>query len=551
MDPARPRASALLAADGKVVALDSEAGDMATSLGLENGAVEVVELGERVLIPGLTDAHHHFAQSAAQGYWVDVRPEVAPSVDEVVTLMANAPPGVWAIGWGADDAQQGRMPNRQELTEAVPDRPAMVIHASYHAVAVNDLALQAGGVSRSTPDPAGGKIERGRDGEATGILHDAAMTIVAQPGQAVALEDPIMDWAALADAHQERMLSFGFTHLCDACAPPEFEALYRRLNSDGALRLSMTVSPTGSGGFFVDPGDRLEGTPTGEVDGRLRTGALKVFMDGANLCALSLPTFGLVAAAARSAYRGLRRRDLSVFMMLADRSAPIAIKGGHVHRGEMLLPAERFNKLVKDATDRGFAVMTHALGNRTIATALDAYDQVPNPVETFRLEHVTITDPGIVRRLGSSPVHIATQPGFISLFPWLAEIPTPKNFSVVPVASLDAAGALVAFSTDQPSGEPDPWRGLAGAVSRLNQRGEPVSPSEAVGPERALEAFTRDAARISGYAGGVLDVGRPADMVMLNSDPLADGALAEETVRPESTWVDGELAWSRTGEHRS
>lgn len=551
MNPRRPRASALLAADSKVVALDTEADEMAASMGLDSGGVEVIELGERVLIPGLTDAHHHFAQSAAQGYWVDVRPEVAPSVDEVVALMAEAPVGAWAIGWGADDAQQGRMPSRQELTEAVPDRPAMVIHASYHAVSVNDLALEAGGVTKSTPDPAGGKIERGRDGEATGVLHDAAMTIVAQPGQAAALEDPAMDWAGLADAHQERMLSFGFTHLCDACAPPEFEALYRRLNADGALRLSMTVSPTGSGGFFVDPGDRLEGTPTGEAVGRLRTGPLKVFMDGANLCALSLPTFGLVAAAAKTAYRGLRRRDLSVLMMLADRSAPMSMKGGHIHRGEMLLPAERFNALVKDATDRGFAVMTHALGNRTIATALDAYDKVSNPVETFRLEHVTITDPGVVKRLGSSPVHIATQPGFISLFPWLAEVPTPGGFAVVPVASLDAASASVAFSTDQPSGEPDPWRGLASAISRLNQRGEPVSPSEAVGPERALEAFTRDAARVSGYAGGVLEAGRPADMVMLDSDPLADGALAEERVRPEATWVDGELAWSRRGEHRS
>ncbi len=541
MDPARPRASALYAAGGRIEALDEEAVARASS----DQDVEVVELGGRSVIPGLTDAHHHMAQSAAQGAWVEVSPKRCPTTSDIFERLRSAPRTSWVIAWGADETIQPGPISRKELTEAVPDRPCIVVHSSYHHAWVNDVALEICGITASTPDPEGGKIDRDRKGKPTGLLYDSAMTLAFQPAQKASLEDPLMDWAGLVRAHEERMLSYGFTYLCDACAPPEFEQLYRELANQGEIRIPMTVCPTGAEGFFVLPEERLDGPPTGERQGPLVLGPMKIFIDGATRCAVELSLARTLRAAARQALRGLRTRNLATVAMLADTTVPVRLKGGHLLRGELFVDEDAYRDFIRRASERGFGIITHALGNRAARTVMEAYRTLESPVGTPRLEHVTIADPKLVKDLGASGFGIATQPGFIDLFPWLADLPLPSDVSVVPVRSLLEAGAFLAFSTDQPSGEPDPWIGLSCAVSRTNPEGKTVKPEEAVGPETALALFTREAAKLAGYDGGVLAPGKPADFVVLDGDPLADSALADRKVRPVATYIGGKLAWRR------
>jgi predicted amidohydrolase YtcJ len=541
MDPVRPRASSLLVSDGKIVAFDAAATEAARSL----GAVSI-DLGTRTVIPGLTDAHHHMAQSAAQGAWVEVSPRKCPTTQDIFETLQNAPRTSWVIAWGMDEQLQGGVLTRRELTEAVPDRPCVVVHSSYHHCWANDLALEYAGIDESTRDPEGGKIDRDRSGKPTGILFDSAMTMVFAPAQRAALEDPMLDWAGLVRAHQERMLSYGFTYLCDACAPPEFEELYRNLARSGDIKIPMTVCPTGADGFFVLPSDRLDGAPTGEREGPLVLGPLKIFMDGATRCAVELRAMGTLRAAAREAVRGLRSRNLATVAMLADTTVPLRLHGRNLLRGELFVSEEEFAKFVQQASQRGFGIITHALGNRAARAVMRAYDRIDKPVGVPRLEHVTIADRLLIQQLSASGYGIATQPGFISLFPWLAHLPVPGEVVVLPVRSLVENGAFLAFSTDQPSGEPDPWVGLACAVSRSTTDGDEVSPEERVGPETALALFTREAAKLSGYDGGILKENGPADFVVLDGDPLADEALAKIKVRPCMTFIGGKPVWHKS-----
>ncbi len=552
MDPKRPRASALYASEGKIQALDSDAvaraeAERASTSGSGEKSVKIIELGERTLIPGLTDAHHHMAQSAAQGAWVEVSPKRCPTTAEILERLKSAPRTAWVIGWGADETLQPGPLTRKELSEAVPDRPCVVVHSSYHHCWANDLALEMCGISDTTPDPEGGRIDRDRRGRPTGLLFDSAMTLVFQPAQQSSLQDPLMDWAGLIRAHEERMLSYGFTYLCDACAPPEFEELYRKMADAGEIRIPMTVCPTGSEGFFLLPESRLDGPATGEKHGPLVLGPMKIFIDGATRCAVELKLGSTLRAAAKEAIKGIRTRNFATVAMLADTTVPVRLSKGKLQRGDLFIDEGAYRDFIQRASERGFGIITHSLGNLAARKVMEAYTTLENPVGTPRLEHVTIADPELIEQLGRSGFGVATQPGFLDLFPWMAHLPLPADISVVPVRSLLDAGAFLAFSTDQPSGEPDPWIGLSCAVSRKNPLGETVSEHEAIGPETALSLFTREAARISGYDGGVLAPGKPADFVMLDSDPLADSALEERRVRPVATWIGGELVWRRSG----
>lgn len=538
MDPFHPRASSLLVVDDRIEALDAEATSRAQELGARS-----VDLAGRTIIPGLTDAHHHMAQSAAQAAWVEVSPSKCPTTAEIFETLKAAPRTSWIIAWGMDETLQGGVLTREELSEAVPDRPCVVVHSSYHHCWANDMALEKAGIDRSTPDPEGGRIDRDRTGRPTGILYDSAMTMVFQPAQKAALEDPMFDWASLVREHQKKMLSYGFTYLCDACAPPEFEELYRKLDDDGVLMIPMTVCPTGSEGFFVLPRDRIEGSTTGERIGNLVVGPLKIFVDGATRCAVELDLLKTLRAAAREAVRGIKSRNWATVAMLADTTVPMRIAGRKLRRGELFVDEEAYASFVREASLQGFGIITHALGNRAARAVMRAYDGIPDPVGTPRLEHVTIADAELAKELSTSGYGIATQPGFIHLFPWLAQLPVPSDVSVVPVKSFVDRHGFVAFSTDQPSGEPDPWIGLACAVSRLTPEGKAVCLEEAVDPETAIALFTREAARLAGYDGGTIRPQKPADLVVLNDDPLRPGLLEERLVRPVATFLRGRLAW--------
>ena len=162
-DASMPVAQALAVKDGRIV----EVGGTDEILWLRENDYELTDLGGRTVVPGFVDPHNHFSIGAYDTLWADCRG--ARTVAEVQqALRAGAvttPVGEWVRVVGYDHSRLGVHPTRADLDEAVPDRPAIAMHFSHHQCVANSRALAAAGITRATPDPPGGRIERDGRGE--------------------------------------------------------------------------------------------------------------------------------------------------------------------------------------------------------------------------------------------------------------------------------------------------------------------------------------------------------------------------------------------------
>lgn len=178
-DPRRPHATALAVHDGVITAVGDDA-DVAGSVGPRTRVVDA--LGRRV-VPGLNDAHLHVIRGGLN-YVLELRWDGVPTLRQGLAMLreqaARTPMGQWVRvvgGWSAEQFAERRLPTVAELNAAAPDTPVFVLHL-YQAAVLNRAALRAAGFGRDTPEPRGGQIVRGRDGEPTGMLPAAPSALV-------------------------------------------------------------------------------------------------------------------------------------------------------------------------------------------------------------------------------------------------------------------------------------------------------------------------------------------------------------------------------------
>ncbi|QRP42993.1 amidohydrolase [Amycolatopsis sp. FDAARGOS 1241] len=178
-DAGRPQARAVAIRDGKVVAVGDDA-DVAALVGRRTKVVDAV--GRRV-IPGLNDSHVHVIRGGLS-YVLELRWDGVPSLHQALGMLreqaARTPKGQWVRvvgGWTGEQFAERRLPTVAELNAAAPDTPVFVLHL-YQSAILNRAALQAAGFTRDTPDPKGGQIVRGRDGEPTGMLLAAPSALI-------------------------------------------------------------------------------------------------------------------------------------------------------------------------------------------------------------------------------------------------------------------------------------------------------------------------------------------------------------------------------------
>jgi predicted amidohydrolase YtcJ len=492
------------------------AGDVAEVLVVDGGLVvdvggrellarwadaEVVDLGDRTVVPGLIDAHNHLSIAALQPLWVDATDvhsaeELGRRLRTAAEVADDAGGWVRAHGWHDD-----RVPlTRFELDEIGPDRPVVVTHFSLHQCLVNSRALDVLGISESTPAPVGGEHRRGAEGRLDGYLIERAWG-VAHARSIAAYLDPDR-WGELFARRAATLLRYGITAVHDAACSPEAEAVYRQLARDGALPISVLVNPHPSELLSGLDRDRLDGPPTGEGDHRLRVGPVKLFADGGSHPAVHARVRG------REAVLGLS------FPSVADQ--------------------------VEAAAERGFGVSVHVMGNVVLDDVLDAFERVVDRAPVLRIEHATMAAPRHIRRMAELGVVAVVQPGFVPLLGGIAI--DLVDAELMPFRSLVDAGVTVAASSDDPC---DP-RGLAPLVastygaSRLLPSGDVVGAEQAVDQVTWLGAYTRGAAAagVQGAERGALRPGSRADLVVLDGDVGGDPPPAVV-----QTWVGGECAW--------
>ena len=506
LDPAWPIVEAIACMDGRVAAV----GRSDELRQLARTPRDVVDLGDRIALPGLVDAHVHLLGLGLALGRVDLAglPSLAGCVERVADYAGSLPPNRPLIGrgWNQNGWREGRWPARADLDVVTGDRLVAIASKDGHLLWVNSATLRAAGVARETADPPGGEIARDADGEPTGVLKEnatrAVYDILPSP-----TDGEIEEALQRAMAHA---LPLGLTGV----GTFEDAAVYRalvRLRGRGLLPLRVTAHIA-----HAELDEALaDGRATGQGDEWLRVGSLKLFGDG---------TLGSQTAAMLDPYDG----------------APDGV------RGIATLTEEQMRAAAERAARGGIATAIHAIGDRANRAALRALAAVPRVAAApHRVEHAQVLHPddlplfaahGIVASM--QPIHLVDDRDTATRY-WGARCATAYAWR-----PLLESGATLAFGSDAPIETCDPLAGLYAAVAR-HGRGDgraPWHPELALSIEDAVRAYTLGAARATGEEGlkGSLAPGKFADMVVLSDDIVAHPE-ALERARVVCTIIGGAI----------
>ncbi len=395
VDPRRPRAGCLGIVGDRIVSL----GDRGALAG--HDAVRVIDLDGRTVVPGFNDAHNHMRAFGGTLNEVPLQASVVRSVEEIVAAIAEraatTPPGVWVVGAGYDDNKlvERRHPTRQELDRVSPDNPVLLNHTSGHFCVVNTAAMRLARVGEVAV-PEGGVVALGPDGQPNGLLEEQAQGLVRSLLHPMAVADIVQDLGAASAVY----LSQGITSCQEAgvggilgTKEPLELAAYQRARAAGLLGVRVTLMPSvenlHTGAHHPDDDEPFAldlGLHSGFGDEWLRFGPTKIFADGSLI--------GRTAA------------------MFDD------FEGEPGNSGYLQMPEETLHALIIKAHRSGWQVATHAIGDRAVASVLDAYAEAqrrhPRSDCRHRIEHCGMTRAVDVARIAELGVIPVPQGRFIS-----------------------------------------------------------------------------------------------------------------------------------------
>lgn len=519
LDPARPHAEAMLVRGERIVAV----GDLDECRDRAGAGARRVDLGGMTVLPGLIDSHLHSALYVRGLEQVDLRGTT--SLDEALARIARhaatLPPDAWLFGgrWDSHKWDRPVQPTRADLDRVCPDRPAVLPTIDGHTTWVNTAALRRLGIDAGTPDPIGGQIVRDERGEPTGILREAA----GDGAYDVMRTSLSGDLVAQLRTHLPRLLSVGLTSIHDIDGQ-DCRAAYETLYARGELPLRVHKSiPSTALDEVIDLG-----WATGDGDRWLSTGPVKIFTDGAlgsHTCLMTEP-----------------------------------YDGEPDNHGIAVTPAEEFERLVAKAARAGIAVAAHAIGDAANGMVLRAYANWQESARTnptavrrlrHRIEHTQHLRPADVPLLARLGVTASMQPTHCtSDIPLTSRMLAGRNLASYAWRSLLDAGATVAFGSDAPVEDPDPFFGIHAAVTRQQPDGTPpggVDPHERVDLDTALRCFTEAGAYASyeEHLKGRLTPGMLADFIALPTDPYRVEPAALRDLTVALTVVGGVVRWQR------
>ncbi len=290
VDASQPHAEAIAFERGRIVAV----GSRESVLEAAGPHAEVLRFAEQTIVPGFIDAHHHVAITALYDGATRLIP---PRVTDVRTLQQalresarSLPEGRWLVAthWDESLLQERRPPTREELDEALPDRPAFLLHHTCHRALANTRALELAGIDAKTPDPHGGVIVRGKSGIPNGLLIERGMSPVESLARLERAQVDREGALSRMAAHYQSLARSGVTRVCDAAVPRELVALFQALIDRGAMAVPTHVCPVSVRGWLEEPTDALDGPQTGDEARGLFIGPVKLIFDGAQGCSMCL-----------------------------------------------------------------------------------------------------------------------------------------------------------------------------------------------------------------------------------------------------------------------
>jgi predicted amidohydrolase YtcJ len=470
---------------------------------LEGVDTTVIDLAERVLLPGFIDAHTHMEMVGK--YLVHADLSQATSIEEAVSLLGDAvrDDREWILGYGYDESSwdEQRHLTRDDLDRVSEERPVVAFREDMHTGSLNSVAID-----RYASEMPASDVRRS-DGEPTGVVVESALDTIHR--------ETAPDYEAtreLITAARDHAHTLGVTGVHDMVRNSHAPRVYRDLDSDSDLDLRVRIN------YWSDHLDALRelGAATDHGSEFVQVGGVKSYSDG---------SFGGRTAKLTEPYE---RND-------EERE--------EVGTGQWVVEREELNEIVRQADDADFQCTVHAIGDAAITAVFDAYDSADDPgASRHRIEHAELLTDDLIERFADSGVVASVQPNFLK---WAREgglyeerIGRERTRRTNRYRSLLDAGVPLAFGSDcMPL---DPLFGVQQTVTA------PTTEQRLTVTE-ALRAYTSGAA----YAGfdenrlGTIEVGKQADFVALDYSPWEMEAERIADIEVTGTIVDGKVVYSQ------
>ena len=531
VDERQPEVSALAVKDGRIVALGKETDVLAARRG---PSTEVVDLRGRTLLPGFVEPHLHISLTAmVEDVALDLSNFALP-YDTIETILdklrarrKTLPDGAWILAFGVDPSRTEPLMaelNADLLDAVSTTNPIFVVNQSGHIAYVNHKAFEEAGVTDATPDPGnGGVYVRDAKGKLTGVLHEAPSYAAFAKKMSLASPETIADDYVNT---VRKMAATGITTSSEiamgAVMPLEQEhamvtALSHRPDFPLRIRGYMYGTAIPKGFDAIKPG---------EGDDRFRMIGVKFIGDGS--------TQGLTAAL----------------------SKPYLYPPGTTSTGTLNWKDDELLAAVKPWFDRGWQLSIHANGDRTVGQVLGVYGKLlgddPNPAaRRLRIEHFTVTTEDEVEKAAKLGILPSMTIGHVNFWGEVFHdhvLGDERASRIDPTGSLEKRGVRFSFHSDSPVSPYGPLQYVSTGASRLWQKPprKVLGPEQRIAVDRAIRAVTLDAA----YAMfmddevGSLEVGKRADLVLLDANPRSTDPDGIARIRVLGTWVDGKPAFT-------
>jgi hypothetical protein len=517
MDAARPWASALAVAKGKILYVGDDPG----ALRLRGGSTVVADLEGRMVLPAFQDSHIHLVTGGIELGLCNLNgSRTKEEVFEKIKAYAAANPGApWVTGGGWDlPVFPQANPRKEDLDALVPDRPAVLSSADGHSAWANSRALKLAGVTKDTADPAGGRIERDpKTGEPTGTFRESAAGLVEKLIPELGPEDYIKG----LKAGLELANRFGIASIIEASAGPKILDAYAALDRSGELSVRVLASlhvDTDKGTAEVERLVKLRDAYRGA---RLKSTAAKIFADGV-----------------------MEPHTAALLEPYSDCPGD---------RGTPLLEPEAFDALAVALDAAGFQIHVHAIGDRAIRMSLDAFEAAgrANGFRDLRhhIAHLELIDPADIPRFKALGVTANFQPLWAYADPYITELTLPilgpgRSRWLYPIGSVAGTGAVIAGGSDWSVSSMNPLEAIQVALTRRgpdDPPGDAWIPEEKVDLETMLRAYTINGAWLSHdeKIRGSLEPGKAADLIVLGRDLFKIPASEIGRVKVLLTLLDG------------
>jgi len=518
VDGARSWAETVVVSKGRIVFVGTDAASKPW-IGMRT---RIVDLAGKMLLPGFHDSHAHPIDGGIDSLEVDLHGLATPEavVARIRAYAAAHPEAAWVRGSGWElPTFPNANPTKELLDAAVPDRPAFLYAMDGHSAWANSKAFAIAGVTKDTPDPPHGRIERDpKTGDPSGALREDATGLVSRH---LPKRTP-RDYSNGLAAALKIANAFGLTSLQEANASEQDLTAYAAADARGTLTARIAAS------LHCDTDQGVAAVP------------------------------GLVAL--RQRYRGGRRFHAGGVKIFADgvletKTAAVLepYLGTNGDRGKTNLEPAAFRELAKALDKEGFQIHVHAIGDRAIRDTLDALEaarEANGPRDArHHVAHLELIDPADIPRFRRLGVVANFQPFWAGGDLYLTELTEPelgpeRSRWLYPIASVRDSGAVIAFGSDWDVSSLNPLDGIEVAVTHREPDkgdGPPWLPQERIALPDAIEAYTIRGAYLdfTEKETGSIEVGKAADLVVLDRNLFEIPASKIHEVKVLLTFLEG------------